>query len=188
MGIRKIIEVLNEMQAEGVIGRYAIAGAVAAYTYIEPAVTRDLDILVTFENMSPAGLISLEPIYSHLAKKGYTEHEAEGLVIEDWPVQFLPVANDLQSEALVEANDIELRAGSTEFVTARVLKPEHLVAICLSVGRSKDLARIVDFLEGDAVDIDALCPLLSRHNLRFAWQTFCAKMNIADPCDSTQAR
>lgn len=185
MSIRKTIEVLNVMQTDGVIGRYAIAGAVAAYNYIEPAVTRDLDILVTFENTSPSGLISLQPIFSYLAMKGYTEHEAEGLVIEDWPVQFLPVANDLQSEALAEANDIELRAGGIERVTVRVLKPEHLVAISLSVGRSKDLARIVDFLEGEAVEIDALCRLLSRHNLRFAWQTFCAKMSIADPCDST---
>src|SRR5262245_45469451 len=116
MSIRKTIEVLNAMQADGVIGRYAIAGAVAAYNYIEPAVTRDLDILVTFENLSPSGLISLQPIFSYLAMKGYTEHEAEGLVIEDWPVQFLPVANDLQSEALAEANDIELREGSIDGV------------------------------------------------------------------------
>ena len=187
MSIKTTIEVLNAMQADGIIGRYAIAGAVAAYAYIEPAVTRDLDILVTFEKMSPSGLISLEPIFSYLAKKGHTEHEDEGLIIDGWPVQFLPVADDLQNEALAEAGDIELREHG-EAVTARVLKPEHLVAICLSVGRRKDLSRIVEFLERDAVDIDALCSLLSRHNLRFAWKTFCAKMSVADPCDSTRTQ
>ena len=36
------------MEADGVIGRYAIAGAVAAYNYIEPTLTEDLDILVSF--------------------------------------------------------------------------------------------------------------------------------------------
>lgn len=185
MGIRKTIEVLNAMQDDGVIGRYAIAGAVAAYNYIEPAVTQDLDILVAFEKTSPSGLISLEPIFSYLAKKGYLRHEAEGLIVEDWPVQFLPVANDLQREALEEANDVELSAGGAEAVSVRLLKPEHLIAICLSVGRSKDLARIEHFLNEDAVDVGALCGVLSRHNLRFAWQTFCAKMNITDPCDKT---
>ena len=133
-------------------------------------------------------MISLEPILSYLAKKGYTQHEAEGLVVEEWPVQFLPVANDLQKEALDEANDIELRAGGAEAVGVPLLKPEHLVAICLSVGRSKDLVRIEQFLNEGAVDIGALCRLLLRHNLRFAWQTFCAKMGIADPCDSTRVR
>ena len=34
------------MEAEGIISRYAIAGAVAAYYYIEPIVTEDLGILV----------------------------------------------------------------------------------------------------------------------------------------------
>jgi hypothetical protein len=188
MGIKKIIEVLNAMQADGVIGGYAIAGAVAAYAYIEAAVTRDLDILVTFEEMSSSGLISLAPIFSYLSKKGYTQHEGEGLIVEGWPVQFLPVANDLQNEALAEAEDIEIRVEINETVTARVLKPEHLVAICLSVGRSKDLARIEQFLNEGEVDIETLCGLLSRHDLRFAWQMFCAKMNVADPCDSTRTQ
>jgi hypothetical protein len=188
MSIKKTIEVLNRMQADGVIGRYAIAGAVAAYNYIEPTVTRELDILVTFAKTSGSGLISLQPIFSYLAGKGYTQHEDEAIVVEGWPVQFLPVANDLQEQALVAAGQIELRAGSAETVIARLLKPEYLVAIGLSVGRPKDLVRIVQFLDEDAVDVDALCSVLSRHKLRFAWQTFCAKMSIEDPCGPTGKR
>jgi len=184
MGIKKAVEVLNAMQADGVIGRYAIAGAVAAYNYIEPAVTHDLDILLAFDSTSVSALVSLQPIFSDLAARGYTVHSDEGLIIEGWPVQFLPVADDLQREALAEAQEIELRAGGGEPASTRLLKPEHLVAICLSVGRPKDLLRIVQFLEAGAVDINALCSLLSRHNLRFAWQSFCAKMTIADPCAS----
>jgi hypothetical protein len=56
MGIKKTIEVLNAIQADGVIGRYAIAGAVAAYNYIEPAITHDLDILHAFEDTSASAL------------------------------------------------------------------------------------------------------------------------------------
>jgi hypothetical protein len=188
MGIKKTIEVLNAMQADGVIGRYAIAGAVAAYNYIEPAVTHDLDILLAFEDASASALVNLQPIFSYLAARGYTVHRGEGLLVEGWPVQFLPITDDLQQEALAEAQEIELRAGGGEPASARLLKPEHLVAICLRVGRPKDLLRIVQFLEAGAVDVNALCSLLSRHNLRSPWQIFCARMSIADPCDSARTQ
>jgi len=41
MGMKRTLEVINALEAERVIGRYAIAGAVAAYNYIEPTVTED---------------------------------------------------------------------------------------------------------------------------------------------------
>jgi hypothetical protein len=188
MAIRKTIEVLNAMQADGVIGRYAIAGAVAAYNYVEPAVTQDLDILVAFENTPASGLINLEPLFSYLSKKGYAHVEKEGVIVGDWPVQFLPVANDLHQEALAQAVEIELGAGTGDTVAVWLLRPEHLVAIALSVGRPKDLIRISQFLDEEAVEIAALCRVLSGHNLRFAWQTFCAKMGIKDPCDPSPRR
>jgi hypothetical protein len=49
MGMKQTLDVINAMEADGVIGRYAIAGAVAAYNYIEPTVTEDVDILVSFD-------------------------------------------------------------------------------------------------------------------------------------------
>jgi len=49
MGLRRTLAVINAMEAERLIGRYAIAGAVAAYNYIEAAVTEDVDILVSFD-------------------------------------------------------------------------------------------------------------------------------------------
>jgi len=65
MGIRQTLEVVNGLVAEGVIGRYAIAGAVAAYNYVEASVTEDLDIPVSFEQVSEqpgTGLILLTPM------------------------------------------------------------------------------------------------------------------------------
>jgi hypothetical protein len=50
MGVKQTL-VINTMEADGVIGRYAISGAVAAYNYIEPTVTDDLDILVSFKRI-----------------------------------------------------------------------------------------------------------------------------------------
>ena len=185
MSINKTIDVINAMEADGVIGRYAIAGAVAAYNYIEPALTEDLDILISFADapdQGQRGLVTLEPILSYLAKRGYAKHQKEGIVIEEWQVQFLPVANALDLEALAGAETVELRGGQESLITTRVLRPEHLVANCLRVGRPKDLVRITQFLTEGAVSVSALCSVLSRHGLRSAWQDFCARMSISDPC------
>jgi hypothetical protein len=46
MSLSKTIEVVTKLAEQGVIERYAIAGAVAALNYIEPTLTEDLDILV----------------------------------------------------------------------------------------------------------------------------------------------
>jgi hypothetical protein len=40
MGLKQTLEVINAMEADGVIARYAIGDAVAAYNYIEPTVAQ----------------------------------------------------------------------------------------------------------------------------------------------------
>jgi hypothetical protein len=187
MGMRQTLDVLNAMEADGVIDRYAMTEAVAAYNYIEPTVTDDLDILISFKEVSDrpeSGLITLAPIFAYLNAKGYEEHRKEGLVIEGWPVQFLPVASDLDAEALAQAQEVEIQLNEGEgSVLTRILRAEHLVAICLRVGRPKDLIRITQFLEEDAVDVSILREILLRHGLKEAWQAFCGRTGIADPCD-----
>jgi hypothetical protein len=188
MGIKRTLEAINAMEADGVIGRYAIAGAVAAYNYIEPTLTEDLDILISFNEPSDlrrSGLITLAPIFAYLKAKGYEEHRREGLLIEGWPVQFLPVASDLDAEALAQAQEVEIRTHEVDgSVWTRVLRAEHLVATCLRVGRPKDFIRAAQFLEERAVDIAALCQVLRRHGLSEAWRTFCRRAGIADPCQT----
>jgi hypothetical protein len=187
MGMKQTLDIINRMEADGIVGRYAISGAVAAYYYIEPAVTEDLDLLVSFDEASKrpgSGLITLSPIFSYLKAKGYDEHRKEGLLIEGWAVQFLPVASALDAEALARAEDVEIRIDKTEgAVRTRVLRPEHLVAASLRVGRPKDLIRITQFIEERAVDVVSLCDVLQRHGLRGAWEAFCARTGSVDPCD-----
>ena len=184
MGMKQTVGVLNRMEADGIIGRYAISGAFAAYYYIEPTVTEDLDVLVSFAELSgpgQSGLVTLTPIFSYLREKGYVEHQKEGIVIEGWPVQFLPVASDLDAEALARAREIEIPISEAEgTVKTRVLRPEHIVAISLGVGRPKDFLRIAQFLEEEAVDRKLLSDVLSRHGLADAWQSFCKRAGI-DP-------
>src|SRR5215216_3761410 len=51
MGMKQTLDVINKMEADGIIGRHAIAGAVAAYNYVEPTVTNNLGILVSFHGI-----------------------------------------------------------------------------------------------------------------------------------------
>src|SRR5262249_14478589 len=170
VGMKQTRDVINQMGADGIIGRYAIAGAVAAYNYIEPALTNDLDILVSFDTPPAEGkinFISLDPVYSYLKKKGYNEHREEGIVIEGWPVQFLPVASQLDLEALAQAGDVDIEINKAEgSARTRILRPEHIVANALRVGRPQDFIRITQFLQERAVDLMTLCALLGRHNLK----------------------
>jgi len=50
MKIQEVIETTNQMQADGVIERYAIGGAVGATFYLEPVATLDVDIFVAFKD------------------------------------------------------------------------------------------------------------------------------------------
>ena len=190
MGMKQTLDVINRMEADGIIGRYAIAGAVAAYNYVEPSVTDDLDILVSFEDVPArpqSGLITLSPILSYLKDKGYSEYHKEGLLVEGWPVQFLPVASELDAEALVRAEDVEIEINPSESsVKTRVLRPEYIVATELTIGRPRDRIRITQFLDEQAVDLAALRDVLERHGLRDAWRTFCRHAGIPDPCDVEQ--
>jgi hypothetical protein len=192
MGMKQTIDVLNRMEADGIIGRYAIAGAVATYNYVEPTVTEDLVVLVAFDRLpgKPAldkpGLVTLGPILSHLADRGYSEFRREGILIEGWPVQFLPVADDLDAEALTRAEDVEIEIDPAAGpVRTRVLRPEHLVAAALRVDRAKDRARMLQFLEEEAVDLALLCDVIGRHGLIGKWQAFCRTSGIVDPCRVT---
>jgi hypothetical protein len=49
VNIREAIATINQMQSDGIIGRYAIGGAVGATFYLEPIATLDVDI---FRNSS----------------------------------------------------------------------------------------------------------------------------------------
>lgn len=135
----------------------------------------------TFDNASLSGLVTLGPIVGYLAALGYTEWRDEGLLIEGWPVQFLPVTDDLDVEALAGAVEIEDDFGSGENIRMRVFSAEHVVAIAVRTGRPKDFLRIDDFLEQEAVDISRLRDIVQRHGLVDKWAEFCRKTGRSDP-------
>jgi hypothetical protein len=185
MPLRKTIEVVAKLAADGVIRQYAIADAVAALNYIQPTLTEDLDILVSLEGFEErgSGLILLTPIERALAKLGYAERSDVGIRVEGWPVQFLPIALPLDEEALFQAAEVELRHGEEPAFKVRVLRAEHVVATALRLGRLKDLARVEAFLDQGAVDLVRLKAVLQRHELIPAWKVFLSKSGKQDPLE-----
>ena len=162
--MRRTLEVLNELEKHGVLSRYAIGGAMAATFYTEPFLTFDLDVFVVLPR-TPGGLLTLAPVYDALRTRGYSEQENECIRIEGVPVQFLPAYNTLVEEALNEAQEIMY-----EDVPARVLRSEHLLAICLQTGRSKDRERVRILREQAKLDQNFLADVLRRHQLEDKWK------------------
>src|SRR5215470_16014017 len=120
--VKETIQTINQMQADRVIGEYAIGGAVGATFYLEPAATLDVDVFVTLPAVKGGTLLNLAPIYDYLSARGCPA-EHEHIVIGGWPVQFLPSSNALEHEAVSQAVST-----TVEGVPTRVMSAEHLVA------------------------------------------------------------
>ena len=95
MNIREVIGTLNAMQAEGVIERYAIGGAIGATFYLEPLDTFDVDVFVRFPAQPGSLLVSLQPIFDDLARRGFA---MEGNICGRRVARAIPAAD----RALVE--------------------------------------------------------------------------------------
>src|SRR5213082_3271517 len=131
--------------------------------YTEPVLTFDLDIFVVLPR-TPGGLLTLSSLYEGLRARGYRE-ENECVLIEGVPVQFLPAYNALVEDALNEAQEIMY-----EDMRTRVLRSEHLVAICLQTGRDKDRERVRILREQAKLDQNFLADVLRRHQLEDKWK------------------
>ncbi len=164
--MKETLELINQMQADGIIGEYAIGGAVGATFYLAPAATVDLDVFVTLPGTAEKLVATLSPIYEFLTARG-GKIQDEYIVVGDWPVQFLLPGNALEEEAMDQAVST-----SVEGVPTRVISAEHLVAIALRTARAKDHSRILQFLEQDAADMRKLTNIVQRHGLSGEWKQF----------------
>ncbi len=160
--MEQTLNVLNALEREGILGRYAIAGAMGATFYTEPVLTFDLDVIVVLPQTT-SGPLTLTPLYEALRTRGHME-EGECVDIEGVPVQFLPAYNALLEEALKEARDNLYQQTPT-----RVLRPEHLVAVAVQTGRDKDRLRVRLLRDQAAMDHSYLQNVLGRHGLLERW-------------------
>ena len=162
--VRDVALLLNEMRDAGVVSDYALFGATAQMRYTEPVATLYADVLVAVP--SPDRLDVLAPIYAFCRARGYHE-DGESVRVGAWPVQFVPVFSPLTRDALDTAETTDF-----EGVPLRVVGAVHLAVIALSVGRAKDLARVLALLESGAVTREAIGRLAAEHGLSEAWERF----------------
>jgi hypothetical protein len=162
--MEKVIELLNRMQADGVLQNFAIGGGIAAIYYLEPYLTDDIDVFISPVSVGESGLISFAKIYSYLGKLGYGT-EREYIRVEDWLVQFLPASHSVQKEAVMEGRTVVF--GQTNTV---IFSAEYLAAELLRSGRRKDLSRVESLVESEQMDMEIFLDIVRRHGLTEKWK------------------
>jgi hypothetical protein len=140
--MKRTLMVINELEAAGLIQRYAIGGAIAALFYMEPFETEDLDILILLPPELNRSLTPLANIYEELKRRGYRE---EDVLIE---------------ESVEHASEVIYSD-----VPTRVPAVEYLAAIMLQTGRSQDRTRFTQLREQVDLDLARLQEILNRYNL-----------------------
>lgn len=155
------LRAINDLKNDGVIEEYAIAGAMALVFWTEPVATYDLDVLV-FLHEENRPIVTLGPIYEWASRRGYGS-EAEHVLIQGVPVQFLPSHDELADEAIEKARTLDY-----EGVPVRVVRPEYLVALYLepSARTPKRRERAAALVESGTLDGDLLKELLARFSLK----------------------
>ncbi len=171
--MQEVCDVLERLVHEGTLSNYAIGGATAAGFHGEPLATRDVDVFVFIDARPGQLLVSLEPIYSKLKDWEFEEFEEEGILIHGLPVQFLSASPGLEYEAVDSAMLVEWDGHRT-----RVMRPEHLAAIALGVGRPKDRARLVYLCELPDFDGDAFQAIIERYQLTSVWQQWAPALGL----------
>jgi len=163
--MEKTIKVINKIQKEGLMKKYAMGGGIATIFYVEPILTYDLDIFF-IPSEKGRTLTILSPIYKWLKEKGYKTYK-EHIIIEGIPVQFIPVYNELIEDAVKEA--VEIKYKNTKTLVTRA---EHLIAIMLQTFRPKDKERIIKILDEAEINMNHLMEILQKYNLKERFEHF----------------
>lgn len=160
--MEKVIRVLNELVARGIIDKYAIGGAFGVIFYTETLNTKDMDIFVAPQT-TESGIVHLGSIYDYLRKAGYGM-EGQYFIIDGIPVDFIAAYNDLTLEAM--ENSIEKQYGKMK---VKVFRPEYLIAIALQTGRPQDFKKIDLLTVETELDDTLLKDILKRYDLSKKW-------------------
>ena len=173
--MQEVCDILELLITEGVLSRYALGGATAAGFHGEPLATRDVDVFVFIDPAPGSILVSLAPLFRRLSELGFTQFDEECLIVHGLPVQFLSAAPGLETEAVEQAIVAEW-----DHHRIRVMTPEHLAAIALTVGRPKDRARLVYLVSLESFHRPRFSNILDRYQLRQTWDAWAAGLDL-DP-------
>ena len=124
---RDVLLVLGRLKTDGVIGDYAVGGAVAVSLWAEPVATQDLHVIVTVADDAHP-LDPLRPVLDWFNQQGHT-FEGEHILIAGVPVQFLVAWSPLVREAVATAAEAVYDPADSQSPTIRLIRPTYLVAM-----------------------------------------------------------
>jgi len=166
VSIYKVISELNRILEGGLVTKYAIGGAVAAQAYIETSSTEDIDVFVVVAGDEARSLAPLSRIWGDLVAHG-AKQDGQYLIIGDWPLQLLMSDDPLYGEAIEAAALRDVDGQSAYFML-----PQHLAAIALKTGRSKDYQRVAEFMAQGSTSVAQVAELVQRYGLHEAWNKY----------------
>lgn len=170
--IKKALRLANEMERKGIIGKYAIGGAIGTIYWTEAYATKDLDLFLRLP-VSSGGLL-LMPFMNYLAEKGYP-FTAQYVKVGTLMVDFIGVYNPLTEDALDNAVEVAVYDIST-----RIFRPEYLMAIALQTGRVQDLRKVIKLCEESDFNEEYFEDIIKQHNLSRRWNEFKKKYLSSD--------
>jgi hypothetical protein len=157
------LELINQLEREGIIQKPTIGGSVAIMYYAQPVKTDDLDIFCYVPNRG--FLIDLGPIYKRLEELGCRANDLY-INVRGVDVQFLVPANQpLVEEALENAATI-----TVDKVNTHVFEYEYALAVKAEAGRPKDWAHIITALESAVPNKEKLDAILTKYALLEKWR------------------
>jgi hypothetical protein len=172
--MEKVIEILNRMQADGVIEKFAIGGGIATIRYLEAYLTDDIDVFLWPVTISEGGVVNFGRIYSYLEELGYRP-EREYVRIGDWLVQFVFASEPVQKEAVEQAERVAFAGAYTSLFSV-----EHLAAELLRSGRLKDLTRVADLLKSEQMNMSKFRDIINRNGLTQKWEQFASRYDFEE--------
>lgn len=159
------LQLINQLESEGVIQKPTIGGSVAIIYYAQPVRTDDLDIFCYVPVRDRDFLIDLSPIYKRLEELGCIVHDLY-INVKGIDVQFLVPANQpLVEEALANAASVKI-----ENVETHIFEYEYALAVKAKAGRPKDWAHIATALESSAPNKEKLDAILTKYGLLDNWR------------------
>lgn len=157
------LELVNQLESEGIIKKPTIGGSVAIMYYAQPVRTDDLDMFCYMPNRNLLG--DLGPIYQRLEELGGKIHDLS-INIKGVDVQFLVPANHpLVEEALENAASVTI-----DTVKIHIFQYEYALAVKAEAGRAKDWAHIATALESATPDKNKLDAILTKYGLLEKWR------------------
>ena len=117
-----------------------------------------------------------QPITDRLKELGYTLWKEDKLIVENWPIQFLPATKPIEKEAIENAVEKPL----TDEVKIFVPPAEYLMLIAIDLRRPKDIMRLYQFHSEQVYDPSKLKILLEKHHLTGQWEKILSLFKIQE--------